>query len=733
MDYKSFKEIDEQIKDTYYNSDDDTIKDFLVPVLKRSMIYKRESYSFSSAIFSLLSDALIEIVKNGCKIYYIIGIDIPENDVTAIEEGLSDEFDFIEKNIINDFNSVENFISRLNSRYRKEVFEHRLKMLSYLVSKGILNIKIGFVCKNGRIVNPSRSKFHPKVMIFTDFEGNSIVANGSTNESLGGHSHNEESFDVFKSWNENSKSWFNRHFQKFDEFWDNSSENIKTIDVNKLVESKILQGYKSNFRNKEEMIKIEEELNQLLKIDNKNNIRKENYKKRDGIELRHYQKEAITNWLKKKYGLFVMATGTGKTYTALGCIQELIKNKEKLGIVIVTPQNSITSQWIDSLKSFNLECSEISGCSFKELSIIANNIMDLKLDNKDYFIIGTTYDTYYQEKFINELNKFKGKLMIVADEVHNAGTDCYQKGLLEKYTYRLGLSATPERYFDKEGSKYIYNYFYKGNFDQKEGETYSLDISDAIKTINPSTGETFLVPYEYYFHICELTVDEFELFEVYSKKIARLSAILKDNKNNDKKGLSILMNQRKKILKAAQNKINICDEIMEKSENLKKTLFFLDTNEQINKLIVLVNKKYPFLIYRVFTSEAFEGNKKKKNLILEDFKKGNFDTLFSINCFTEGVDVPSVEKAILVASSTNPKEFVQRRGRVLRRYKGKKRAIINDILVFPPKGRDPIISEKLVNSEVIRCKIFLKDALNSENITKLLNDKLSEYGITEDN
>ncbi len=733
---KSFKDIDEQILPTYYTSDenkeeDKSHKTFLIPLLKRSKEYKRETFGLSSAILSLMGDSINEIIKNDCKVYYIVGLSssdgsgITPEDVGAIRDGLEDDFGFYEKQILREFGTIENLIKRLNSRNARKRQNHRLAMLRFLVSKKIINIKIGYKRRSGR----SNGIFHTKVSIFRDFDNNTIVSTGSPNESMGGHINNEESFNVFKSWDEGAKSWHDPHLKKFEEYWDNKCPDVRTIDINKLIEKKILKDYKVDFKSKEEMIEIDERLSELIREEEENSKNKTV----DEIDfLWSYQKEAVSNWLKTKYGIFVMATGTGKTYAALGCAHHIVNQKEKVGIIIVTPQNTITTQWMDSLNKFNLEGSEVSGCAKKELSVLANGIVDLKLDNKNYFLIGTTYNTFYQEEFINELNKFDGKLMIIADEVHNAGTKFYRKGLLEKYVYRLGLSATPERAFDKEGSLMIYDYFYKGKFDSRIGDTYSLEISKAIKTINPSTGKTFLVPYEYYFHICELSETEFKKFEEYSKKISRLSAILEQDKRSDKKGLNTLLNKRKEILKSATGKISLCGKIIDKNLPLKKTLFFLDTNEQIKKLTDLVDKKHPTIVYRVFTSKSFKGKKKNKKLILEDFKEGHFDTLFSIDCFTEGVDVPSVERAVIVASSTNPKEFVQRRGRVLRRHKEKEKAQIIDILVFPPKGKDPVMSEKLVRSEVRRCKIFAKDALNSEKIEKLLKSTIDEYGIIEE-
>ena len=341
-------------------------------------------------------------------------------------------------------------------------------------------------------------------MIFEDFEGNKLVATGSTNESLGAHIHNEETFDVFKSWELSTKNYFNKHYTKFNEFWENHTENVKTIDITDIVTNNILIGYKTNFKNKNEIIELEKELNKLFDKYQKSKKLIINSHKKDisNMSLRDYQITAISNWISKgKTGIFSMATGTGKTYTAIGCIQNIIQ-EEKIGIIITTPQDTLTNQWAqDNLKKFNLDCETLFGTQKSELDKIANNLMDIELGEKKYFIICTTFQTFCKETFINEINKSNIKLFLICDEAHGIGAPEYRKGLVDKYTYRLGLTATPNRYGDEDGTNYIYDYFYKGNYNEKDGHTYFFDLKRAIR-------EGFLTEYDYYPYFCTLTQDE---------------------------------------------------------------------------------------------------------------------------------------------------------------------------------------------------------------------------------
>lgn len=737
VERRSFKEL--SIKETYYNSEDDTINSFLKPILECSKIYKRETYSFSSAIFSLLKGTLKDVLTNNCQIYYIVGIEIPESDMKAIADGIKTDIETIEEEIKEEFGNVENMINNLDDGNVKNIYQSRLKILTYLISKKILNLKIGFVSKKDRIVNPSKFKFHPKVMIFEDFFENKIVATGSTNESLGAHIHNEETFDVFKSWETATKPYFDRHYNKFDDFWNNYAENIKTIDINDIVENNILIGYKTNFKNKDEVLELEEELNKLYDKYKKSKTQIDISSQKPEIEikdmsLRDYQITAISNWVKKgKAGIFSMATGTGKTYTAIGCIKNIIQ-EEKVGIIITTPQDTLTNQWAqDNLKKFNLECETLFGTQKSELDKIANNLMDIELGDKKYFIICTTFQTFCKEAFVNEINKSNIKLFLICDEAHGIGAPEYRKGLVDKYTYRLGLTATPNRYGDEDGTNYIYDYFYKGNYNEKEGHTYFFDLKRAIK-------EGFLTEYDYYPYFCTLTQEELKDYIELTKKMGRLYAIGQNSKNsNSLEAHKQLANKRKAIIKNAENKTLVAREILEDMGNVRRCLFFLDTNKQITKIKEIIGDNFPYLSFKTFTTEYFK-DKKLKNQILEEFTNNVYNVLLSINCFTEGIDVPSTENAVLIASSTNPKEFIQRRGRVLRKYPGKTKANIYDVIITPENldmkdSKNKKIANSLIKSELERFETFLEDARDSEvkEKNKKIYKELKEKYIIEEN
>ena len=211
-----------------------------------------------------------------------------------------------------------------------------------------------------------------------------------------------------------------------------------------------------------------------------------------GIRLYDHQKEAIRNWVyNDKCGIFEMATGTGKTFTALGCLKLISENSNNLVSVIACPFNHLIHQWGKEIKSMqiNQEVIIADGTNPKWKSELPDKILDINNKNRKFLIILTTHDTFSSPNFFKKIEKVKSNLLLIMDEVHGIGTTYRNKGLIKNYDFRLGLSATPERWFDKKGTSIIIDYFCK--------TVYEFSLTRAINTINPLTGKTFLTPYIY--------------------------------------------------------------------------------------------------------------------------------------------------------------------------------------------------------------------------------------------
>ncbi len=723
MKDKNFQEIDHIIKTTYYNSEDDVISDFLIPLLKRSKIYKRETYSFSSAIFTLINSTLSDIIKNNCKIYYIVGFELNQHELNAIENGKEDGVDLIEQKIITEFGSIEELISRLDNKYSRELFRYRLTILSFLIAKDQLKLKVGFVSRGGKIKNPSKFKFHPKVMIFEDFYGNIIVANGSTNESFGGLYNNEESFDVFKSWKLETKDYFNRHKDKFDEFWNNKTENIKTISIERLLKEEIFSKYPPRSYDRDELIKIEEKLSLLINNDS-DRLRQdtEEYGGLFSVNLWEHQVTVIDNWFKNSNkGIIKFATGAGKTKTALFGLNKLKEENGKLATVISTPYQVLSEQWFEEIKStFHSAKTILAYESKSNWNLPLNRIVNsYNLGLEDNIIIITVNKTFSTESFQSVINKIQGNTLLIADEVHHFGAESINEILSDSFNFRLGLSATPERYMDPKGTKSILNYF---------GKILSPEF-----TLKDSLDRGILSHYNYHPIIVELKKDEEGSYRSISNEIQKIWESTPNIEDKFKKAKSLINNRTEILNTASQKLVKLREMLVDLGKsNIENSLIYcygMDHLEKIASILFDLDVSNA----RITSREKIDERVESFNL----FKGGNRQVLLAINCLDEGLDIPAISTGFILASSSNPKQFIQRRGRLLRKIRTKdgkvldKEVNIYDFISFPPlnsKGCLPQYEEDIFEKEIERFKEFANLAKNREDAISIINEYLKKFG-----
>ena len=401
------------------------------------------------------------------------------------------------------------------------------------------------------------------------------------------------------------------------------------------------------------------------------------------IDLFEYQKNAIKAWINNNYiGIFEMATGTGKTYTALGCLEEIIKTKQNIICVISVPYKHLCSQWARSTNTYDNRWNIfIANSSISNWKNNLNNLLTTLTDNQKFLpIILTTHDTLMSEDFNkiieNKINTHT--YMLIADEMHGLGSEQRRKSLTETFKYRLGLSATPSRWYDEEGTDVLYTFFDK--------EVFNFDLSKALSTENPLTQETFLCPYYYKPSFVSLNEEELELYIALTLKIVFYLNKQTDKKVINKDDLEKLLIKRANIIKNANNKIPELFKILDSLKKLDHAIIYCSP-EQID---IVGNILYQLKIKcnRFTMRESTVPSKKynglsERDLILKRFADGEYNILIAMKCLDEGVDVPSASTGILLSSCGNPREYIQRIGRLIRRYQGKKNANIYDIIVKP--------------------------------------------------
>ncbi|MGD0202847.1 MAG: DEAD/DEAH box helicase family protein [Candidatus Bathyarchaeia archaeon] len=692
------------LKNAYDSDTDNVLTDFYIPALANSILYDRLTGFFSSTTLAAAAKGIVGLMKNGGSIRLITGAVFQEQDIKAIKEAINTPEKIIEQFMLKEIDNLE-----------EGFIKDHVKALGWLVAKGKLNIKIAFVLDDQGfptdVKSSSRSGiFHQKVGILEDKEGNKLSFSGSDNETINGWQQNIEEFKVFRNWVEAEKEYFESDLLKFQKFWAGTARRTKIIGLPKAVQ--------------EELIKIAPSTFEELDLDKW--IRKN---KPVSIELRDYQKKAVDCWVENGHrGIFEMATGTGKTFTALACLNTTFSTEKKLIVIISSPFIHLSEQWIREIERFGLT-SEITLCDSDQANWkngLVDNILDVENGVVDRLIILTTHNTFSSEDFIDIIEKSKKRapdqrFFLIIDEVHGIGAPIRQKGLIEEYDFRLGLSATPKRWFDTIGTDKLFAYF---------GDVvYSFSLENAIKA-------GFLTPYIYKPYFTTLTNEELQQYELETRKLVKTYYHSKDdNEKNDI--FTLLCIKRQKIIRNANNKFSIFKDILTEIKEVKHCLVYCSP-QQIRDVQKILNSVG--IVQHKFTQE--EGTKSEnrfkglseRDVLIERFSEGTYQALVSMKCLDEGVDIPPARIAIMLDNSGNPREYIQRRGRVLRKFAGKEKATIYDIIVEPVlKAQVPEqlkdIERKIIKKELQRYREFSQSAENAEeNLEKMQNIE-AKYGL----
>ncbi len=671
--------------DICYRSDcNNVVNDFYVPCLTESVLYQRAAGYFTSNGLTLAAKGIAQLIKTGGKLQLVVSPFLTEADIGAIESGYRSREQVLRGAVLRGVQNAES-----------ELIRDRLSALAWLISVGGLEIKLAFR------VDPKTNRirsgiFHEKIGVFSDAKGNHVAFTGSQNETGGGLLENFESIDVFCSWRD-PEARVERKLHAFNKLWSNETSGLAVVEFNE-VSREVLSRFKTEAPPAPD---TEGVILGLRRNETQNRPRLP-----DSIRLRGYQEKAIKSWFQANgMGILEMATGTGKTITGLGVATRL---SEKLGLqamIVVCPYKHLVTQWARECTNFEL----VPLLAFENRTQWYDNLthkLSMLTRNSERFLcVITTNVTFSSEGFQQRLKYFPKKTLLIADEVHNLGGPKLSEVLPSEIRLRLGLSATPERWFDVEGTQRLRDYF--GAVVEPK-----LGIKEAIKL-------DALVPYRYYPVLVELTDDEKGVYLELSASIARLYDDGHRNTVND--ALTSLLMRRARLIGTAANKLVALRQIAGTKRNATHMLFYCgdgsvesDLDQSIRRQVDEVTRILGSeLGIRVGTYVAETPLDERDELRL-GLDVGRLQGLVAIRCLDEGVDIPSVRTAVILASSTNPRQFVQRRGRVLRRYPGKEAAEIYDMIVLPPTEVHTTKAERsLVRKELIRFAEFADIALNS--------------------
>ena len=449
------------------------------------------------------------------------------------------------------------------------------------------------------------------------------------------------------------------------------------------------------------------------------------------VQMRQYQRQAMTNWFANNgRGTLKMATGSGKTITALAIACELYQQIGLQVLLVVCPYRHLVAQWARECEKFNLQ----PILAFENLrswqSQLSTQLYNLRSGSQSFVTVITTNSTLIGDGLQSQLKYFPAKTLIVGDEAHNLGAPKLEESLPRRVGLRLALSATPERYFDDDGTQSLFDYF--GPVLQPE-----FTLRDAI-------AQGALVHYLYYPILVELTEVESIAYLKLTKRIGR-SLLYKERNTGespnfeDNEDLKPLLMQRARLIGAAENKLKALRQLMATRRETTHTLFYCsDGSPEIGQRSSLHQLKAVAKIlggqlgYKVSTYTA-QTSLQEREILRRQFESGELQGLVAIRCLDEGVDIPAIQTAVILSSSGNPRQFIQRRGRVLRPHPNKERATIYDMIVLPPDlDRETIeVERNLLRKELRRFVEFADLADNAGEARIKLLDLQKRYGLLD--
>ncbi|WP_293337950.1 DNA phosphorothioation system restriction enzyme [Microcoleus sp. CAWBG58] len=451
------------------------------------------------------------------------------------------------------------------------------------------------------------------------------------------------------------------------------------------------------------------------------------------LQLRQYQQQAVDNWFANRgRGTLKMATGSGKTITALAIATELYNKINLQVLLVICPYCHLVNQWARESEKFGLKPILAFDNARTWQKKLASGLYEVRSGDslgdscasRLFLTIITTNATLMLDSLRSQIRYFPEKTLIIGDEVHNLGAPRLGESLPRNIGLRLALSATPERHFDEQGTEAILDYF--GPVLQPE-----LTLADAIR-------QKALVHYLYYPILVELTESETRKYSYLTKKIGW--ALSGEEKIEPNDALTTLLMQRARLIGAAANKLTALRELMMHRLDTSHTLFYCgdgaieagarrSNHRQLTETAKLLGSE---LGYRINTYTAATPLAERERL-RQQFESGELQGLVAIRCLDEGVDIPAIRHAVILASSSNPRQFVQRRGRILRPHPGKERATLFDMIVLPPDlGRESLeVERNLLRKELKRFLEFADLADNAGEARVKLVQIQKRYGLLD--
>jgi len=668
-DYRDLMSIDPPLS-TYLNSkSDDIVNDLYIPCLKNSNVYYRGVGYFRSSIFELLDESLIKFCIAGGKIKILTSTDFTKEDFEASIEGYTKKQFF------------DGVLELLKTNSQTSV-----ELLIAMISTGCLEIYIAKL--------PYGGIYHDKVGFFEDQEGNVVSFSGSGNETKAailGEKGNVESYNIIWNWHESyavhGRVWESELRKSIDSQTYDGAEIIEICDV----DPKIIQDNS-----------ISCDLNYYIDKMQSSSLLP---------SLRDHQVSAVEKWKQNGFrGILQHATGSGKTITSISAIESHLNDYQL--VMLLVPSNILMRQWEEEINQYlpDISLAKMGGGS--DDSPMINMMINVEITNP--VILLSTIQTIRDKKHTFNLNRLiqnkPNNVLLIVDECHRIGSESFMDFSELKFTRTLGLSATPKRYGDQEGTERIMHLL------GPIIDHYSL--ANALR-------DGHLCKYEYFIETISLSIQEQEKYDLLRTKVARLFAQWKNSEQKEMPpSLSSLIFESRRIIRGAEQKLHKMEEILTDNYNADQHwLIYCDTESMLNKAREIIRKlgHNPYIYHSKMNS--FDQQK-----TLQAFERSG-GILLAIKCLDEGVNISRISHGIILSSTTNPREFVQRRGRLLRKSPGKEKAMIFDTFALPNSFESNM---GFILSEILRARELASTSINKSVNTTILDGIIRKYSICED-
>lgn len=646
---------------------------------------------FSSAVLAALAPGLASYIAGSQNSFrLIISPLLRAQDQAAIEDGLGSPEEVADR-VLEDLIVTEDLLQ-----------QHTLKCLSWLLRERRMEIRIALM---------KDALFHPKVWLFGN--GDDVVAaHGSSNVTYAGLRKNIEQIAISRSWQDPNQRYITDKLRyEFDRLWDKKDDNCLVIGLPKAVRQRLLRTYSS------ESPPTEDELRRLyqratrfpedLETLDLPPVPQAGFAIPDWLQYQDgpfgHQGKAVAGWCEAGYrGVLEMATGSGKTITAMICAHRLYEESKPLLVVVAAPYVPLIEQWCDEISPFGLKAVNLTtaGSAAKRASKLQKLKRRLRTGLSDIEVVVVSHDTLCTPEFLATIEAFDCARLLIADEVHNLGRRSFVNEPPDFFEYRLGLSATPTRQYDEEGTEALFGFF--------GSVAFRFPLEEAIGRC--------LVEYDYYVHPVYLTETEMGQWFDLTGKIKQ-NAWRSDGGKPDEY-LAKLLRDRRALLETASGKILMLRKLLDDEDigSLRHTLIYTSDKgpEQLDNVNRLLRDKS--ILFHQLTAEE-TASRELTGRIIRSFQDGEIQVLTAKRVLDEGVNVPQICKAFVLASTTVERQWVQRRGRLLRTCSaiGKTHSVIHDLLALPPGMEEELDPDAraLVRSELRRAQEFARLARNA--------------------